>query len=170
MRRNKTEKTLLLLSAFLTVGILCVMDFWLVPQIEQHTNGLRVFDLNTFGYTFAQAKEFVSLLQPAQKHLFLTAQLPLDFLCPLCYGCFFHLSLKRLLPKKPWPVFLPLFVMLFDYLENICSLRMLTADFGKLTALLGSTCTVIKSFAMYGTFLLLAVLLVRFLCKGKRQS
>ena len=57
---NKKIKTLLWLSGGLTALICIVMNFVLIPIIEKHTEGLRCFDMNSFGYTFDQANRFLS--------------------------------------------------------------------------------------------------------------
>lgn len=159
--RKSIEIVLLTLSGILAVGILLVMNLWLIPRIEQNAGGLRVFDLNTFGYSFDTAKEFVRRLSPAEKTLYLHAQLPLDFLCPICYGGFFYLVLKRVCRRKIFPVVAPAIVMAFDYAENICALRMLTTDFGSITATVGSICTTAKSVTMCLLFLVTIALLLR---------
>lgn len=161
-RRPKNIEILLLtLSGILTLGILLVMNLWLIPQIERHTGGLRVFDLNTFGYSFDTAKEFVRRLSASEKMLYLKVQLPLDFLCPVCYGGFFYLSLKRLCHGKVLPIVAPAVVMALDFGENICALRMLTAEFQKTTATIGSICTGAKSVSMCLLFILLCFLFIR---------
>lgn len=165
LRRKNIDILLLSLSGILTVGILLLMNLWLIPQIERHTGGLRVFDLNTFGYSFDTAKEFVRRLSPAEKTLYLKKQLPLDFLCPVCYGGFFFLSLKNLCHRKALPIVAPAIVMAFDYAENFCALRMLTMQFGKITATVGSICTTAKSITMC-----LVILLICLLWIGKKRK
>ena len=64
MALTKKQKRNLWLIVFAvgTVAILAVSDIWLFPVIERTTRGIRAFDLNPLGLSFADAKRFVQLL------------------------------------------------------------------------------------------------------------
>ena len=55
MKNRKAVTAALVVSGVLTVVICAVMNFYLIPQIEASTQGIRCFDMSAFGYTFEQA-------------------------------------------------------------------------------------------------------------------
>ena len=168
-QKNKT-KTLLWISGILTAAICAAMNFVLIPIIETNTEGLRCFDMNSFGYTFEEAKRFLSLLDERGRNVYLHIQLPLDFLYPVAYTAFFMLALKKLSGKNA-PLLLPGALAAADYTENICSIRMLRAmDVTEGLAKFASAVTVLKSALMTLTFLLLAVCLILRLVRRKKRS
>ncbi len=78
MKQKKIENYLFILSAILTVLICVIMNLFFIPSIERNVDGIRMFDMNTLGYTFEQARQFVASLQPDARDIYLTRQLPLD--------------------------------------------------------------------------------------------
>ena len=103
---KKNQKTLLWISGGLTAAICLVMNLALIPMIEKNTAGLRCFDMNSFGYTFEQAKQFLTLLDDHARSIYLHVQLPLDFFYPVAYTAFWLTSLYRatsgrMAPSRP---------------------------------------------------------------------
>ena len=96
---KKNQKTLLWISGGLTAAICLEMNLVLIPMIEKNTAGLRCFDMNSFGYTFEQAKQFLSLLDNDARNIYLHVQLPLDFCYPVAYTAFFMLAITALRGK-----------------------------------------------------------------------
>lgn len=137
------------------------MNFYLIPLIEQSTNGIRMFDMQSFGYTAAAAREFLRLLSEEGRDTFLHKQLPLDFFYPVAYGAFFMLSLAALAPRRKALCFLPAALMLCDYGENILSLIMLRNDFSDTIAHAGCAFTVTKTVLMTAVIVLILVLLLK---------
>ena len=170
MKNTDKTKTLLWISGILTVAICAVMNLVLIPIIEANTEGLRCFDMNSTGYTYEQAKQFLSLLDEKGRDIYLHIQLPLDFFYPVAYTAFFMLALKKL-SGKTLPLVIPGALAIADYIENICSIRMLRAmDVTEGMAKFASTVTVIKSALMTLTFILLAVFLIVWLVKRKKNK
>ncbi|MGN0443889.1 MAG: hypothetical protein ACI4F5_04650, partial [Acutalibacteraceae bacterium] len=100
MKKQNAIKTALIVSGALTVIICCVMNFCLIPIIESPTEGIRMFDMNSFGYSYETAKKFVSLLSAEGLDTYLHKQLPLDFIYPAVYSVFFSLAIIKLKGKK----------------------------------------------------------------------
>ena len=169
MKNSKAVKTALIISGALTVIICGVMNFYLIPLIESTTQGIRMFDMNSFGYTYETAKSFVSLLSENGLRTYLNVQLPLDFIYPLAYTVFFSLALLKLTDKKALLAF-PLVLMVCDYTENIFSEIMLRKDFSAVTAHIASAFTVCKSVFMYITMALVLIFFVRWLIKRKKAA
>lgn len=167
MRSEKTKTVLLILSGIATLGICGVMNLYLIPLIERTTNGIRMFDMQSFGYTYDTAKEFVSLLSEQGRDTFLHRQLPLDFFYPVAYGAFFMLALHKLTPGKKGLLILPAALMLCDYAENIGSIVMLKTDFSAAAAHAGCAFTVAKTLLMYAVIALILILFFKKIRKGR---
>lgn len=167
MKREKLIKPILIISGALTLIICGVMNFYLIPLIESATQGIRMFDMQSFGYSFETAKSFVSLLSSKGLDTYLHKQLPLDFFYPVVYTVFFSLSLIKLKAKKPLIV-LPLFLMVCDYCENIFSEIMLRTDFTRTVAGVASAFTVIKSLLMYAVIIIVLIYFVRWIISRKK--
>lgn len=169
MNKEKVTKTALIISGALTLIICGVMNFYLIPLIESTTQGVRMFDMNSFGYSFETAQKFISLLSAEGLKTFLNIQLPLDFFYPVAYTVFFTLALKKLSTKKLLLVF-PLGLMLCDYAENIMSEIMLRGGLSQSLACAASTVTVCKSILMDITILLVLVFFAIWLLKRRKQK
>ena len=170
MERTKRTRLILIVSGALTAVICLVMNLWLIPEIEKTTEGLRCFDMNSFGYTHEQAQRFLSLLGDRGRDLYLHVQLPLDFVYPAAYTAFFITAMRALNKKKTPLWLLPAALMLSDVIENVCSIVMLrTMTVSPALAGFASAVTVVKSVLMTAVFVLLAVLLVLWLVKRKKR-
>lgn len=169
MRPEKSKTVLLILSGIATLAICGVMNLYLIPLIERTTNGIRMFDMQSFGYTYDTAKEFVRLLSAEGLDTFLHRQLPLDFFYPVAYGAFFMLALNKLTSGKKGLLILPAALMLCDYAENVCSIVMLKNDFSAAVAHAGCAFTVMKSLIMYAVIALILVLFIIRLVKRKKN-
>lgn len=167
MKKSKISTVILIISAVITLGICAVMNLYLIPGIEKSAGGLTVFDMNTFGYTYEQAKAFVSALTPDGLSLYLHIQLPLDFFYPVAYTACFVLCLIKLKSKKA-TLALPAILAVCDYAENILSIKMLTGEFSKLTANIAAGFTVVKSLVMYAVIAIILVLFVLRLVKRRK--
>jgi hypothetical protein len=167
---KKNQKTLLWISGGLTAAICLVMNLVLIPMIEKNTAGLRCFDMNSFGYTFEQAKQFLTLLDGDARNLYLHVQLPLDFIYPVAYTAFFMLAITALRGKASPLLALPGALAVSDYIENVCSIKMLREmDVTPELAKFASAVTVTKSLLMDLVFVLLAVLFIMWLVKRKKK-
>ncbi|MGN1444062.1 MAG: hypothetical protein ACI4XE_09470 [Acutalibacteraceae bacterium] len=136
-----------------------VMNFIFIPEIESGTGGLRAFDM-TFGYTYQQAKQFVSLLSPQGLDVYLHKQLPLDFLYPIVYSVFFISVFKKLKVKNKALLVLSALLFVSDYCENIFSVIMLTRSFSQAVSTFACAVTILKTLAMYLIFVVIIVLII----------
>lgn len=171
MRSVKKSTLLLIVSGVLTAGICLVMNLWLMPAIERTTEGMRCFDMNSFGYTFEQAQRFLMLLDERGRDLYLHAQLPLDFVYPVAYTAFFVTAVCRLSGRATPLIAVPAALAVFDYAENVCSVIMLRSmqPTQKLAAF-ASAVTVTKSALMTVTFVMLAVMLIKRLVEKRKAK
>lgn len=169
MKRKRILTLILIFSGALTVIICMVMNFIFIPKIESSTGGLRVFDM-TFGYTYQQAKRFVSLLSPQGKDVYLHWQLPLDFFYPIVYAAFFISVFMKL--KVNNKALFALIALLFvsDYCENILSIIMLTRSFSVAVSTFACADTILKTIVMYLIFIIMIILIILRAVKKKTVS
>jgi hypothetical protein len=171
MALTKKQKRNLWLIVFAvgTVAILAVSDIWLFPAIERTTRGIRAFDLNPLGLSFADAKRFVQLLTEEAKRLYLQVELPLDCVFPLFYTPLFAMLMKRAYTgrRKDFLRAAPFLLAGFDYFENGCTAYLLThPSFTETAASVARVATVGKSLLMYLT---IAVVLWRLVKKALQK-
>ncbi len=169
MTKKQKRNLWLIIFAVGTIAILAVSDVWLFPTIERTTHGIRAFDLNPLGLSFADAKQFVSLLTEEARRLYLRVELPLDCVFPLFYTPLFAMLMQKAQSgkKKDFLKALPFLLAGFDYFENSCSAYLLTHPaFTETAAVVARTATVGKNLLMYAT---IAIVLWR-LCKKALQK
>ena len=167
--KNHGLKITLWISGVLTALICLIMNLFLIPSIEQAAGGLKCFDMR-FGYSYNEALTFINDLTDGGKSIYLTRQLPLDFVYPIAYGVFFIGMIVFLLRKKSALCIVPALLMSADYTENISvilMLKALTPTTGLVTV--ASTATICKTILMYSCFLILAVLIIRLIIEKKHK-
>ena len=170
MKRENLKKTAVI-SGILTVILTAVMDFALFPMIEKTTEGLRSFDLCSFGYPPEQAERFLSLLSEEGRSVYLNVQLPLDFIYPFVYTAFF-ISMMALFSAK-WKAtsVFPVLLFVLDYAENILSVIMLKSEtFSRGIATAASAVTVAKTVFMTLTAVVIVVQIIVFCLKNKKTK
>lgn len=166
----KKRNIILIVSGFFTLLIMAVMNILLIPSIEAGTEGMRFFDMNSFGYSYESAETFLTTLSAQGKETALNIQLPLDFVYPVVYTLFFILLMRTLSKKRTVFEAIPAILFVSDYTENICTEIMLRGDhLSSGLAGFASTVTIIKSMLMYITFLVLIIMLIRMI-KNKVQK
>lgn len=145
-------------------GVYATMLLWTLPSIQEAAGGLMPFDMRPFGYTHAEALDFLNALRPVGLALYLGPQKWLDIAYPALLGLFMAWSFLRLGPGTLPRVFLVVAALAetaFDYLENIRVRAMLLAGpDGTTEAMSGaaSLATLVKSGLV--TFCLSALLLL----------
>lgn len=169
MKREQLIKSAIIVSGVLTIIIGGVMNLYFAPLIESTTQGIRMFDMQSFGYSFETAKNFVSSLSSEGRDTYLNKQLPLDFFYPAIYTIFFSLSLLKLKAKKTLIIF-TLTPMICDYCENAFSEIMLRTDFTKTVSSIASVFTILKSLFLYAVIILVIVYFVRWIISGKNKK
>ena len=168
----KKRTVLLIITGILTAGICLVMNMSFIPQIESAAQGMKCFDMR-FGYTIEEARQFLTALSKEGRNLYLTRQLPLDFVYPLAYGLFFATLFTALNGKKTLLNLLPVLLAGADYIENISILLMLRHDSTYLTDMqvrISSGATIVKTVLMYLCFLLIIILLIRWIIRKKKKT
>jgi hypothetical protein len=119
-------------TAFAALAIYAAMVGWSLPTISAAAGNRPAFDLQPFGYSFAEASEFLTALSPEGRGLYRGTQLWLDTFYPPLFGLFIALGLWIIAPTQGGRLqkLLPLLglpVAVFDLLENHFVARLLDA-------------------------------------------
>lgn len=169
-KKSRKINIFLIISGVLTAVIMCVMNMWLIPEIESGAGGLKCFDMRFFGYTYEQANEFIHALTYKAKEIYLYRQLPLDFIYPIVYGVFLFILNKKF-AGNIFSYILTALLVLFDFLENVCSVIMLKSpSFTEGLAFTASTATVVKSALMTLNIVFILVLIIIHTLKNPLRS
>lgn len=164
---SKKGTVLTVVFGAVTAVISLIMNVVLIPKIEASTNGVRCFDMN-FGYSYETARQFLASVGETGKELYLTVQLPLDFIYPVAYTLFFVFLIIKLTKRLNAILFVPLLLAVFDYAENICTIIILkSAELSETLASLGSAFTSVKTILMYSVFLIIIICIVYYFKKKK---
>ena len=149
-----------------------IMLLYTIPQVAEYAPGMKLFDLSPVGYSFEYANELLSVLGVDGRKAYLYKQLPLDFIYPGLFALSCGLLLTWLFLKSQnesskifYFIFVPMAAGLFDYLENIFIIHLLTSypNISGISVSLASAMTIIKSGLTTTFFVLLIVGLVLFL-------
>jgi len=158
----------------LTQIVYLLMIGYSIPAVSAFSPELPLFDMSPTGYTFVYANELLSALGTEGRNLYLTTQLPLDFIYPGLFSITYSLLLVWLFAKtcqensKVYYVALvPLLAGIFDYMENLFIIKMINSfpDLQATTVEIASTFTLLKSGFSTVFFVLLLVGFVRLLKK-----
>ncbi len=166
---NKHKKPIIIVLLVLTLTVTATMNAVLLPAITAEAGGLPCFDMRMLGYGEQEVAAFLSALSARGRDLYLHAQLPLDFVYPVLYTLLFCALLTALRDKATKLLALPLLLAVFDYGENVCLVRLLSAGVTAVPVSLASTFTVVKSLLMVAVFALILVLFCLRLA-GKRKK
>ena len=170
------KNVIILFAATLIVYL--VMLFVTIPNVMNYADGMEILDMQPAGYSTEYAKTLLDSLGNDGRHAYLYYQIPLDMIYPLLFAITYSLMLayffKKILKENNKLFVLsivPLIAGLFDYLENIGIIIMLTSfpSFSAFTANVTNIFSIIKSFATTLFFLILlatiAVIIYRKLFK-----
>ena len=163
LKELASGKTVLILF-IMTMSVYLLMLFYTIPMVESFAPNTTLFDLSPSGYSYSQAMSLLEDLGNEGRQLYLSRQLPLDFIYPGLFAISYTLLLIWLFSKSFkgrskifYLAFIPALGGLFDYLENIYIIRMIHS-FPDLSADLvrfASTFTLLKSIFTTIFFLLL---------------
>ncbi|MBD3327899.1 hypothetical protein GF340_01195 [Candidatus Peregrinibacteria bacterium] len=137
-----------------------------IPQVSEYAGDMVLFDLKPEGYSVDYAQGLLETLGEDGRDLYLTHQIPVDFLYPGFFAVTYMLLLsfifKRVFSDDSWMqvlVFVPFLAGIFDYLENIGIIAMLTQypDLPSAIVTLSSVFSVGKSTLTTLSFVLLFV-------------
>jgi hypothetical protein len=159
--------------------VYALMLVYTIPQVEHYSAGMKLFDLSPFGYSYQYAIELLSALGSTGRATYLYRQLPLDFVYPGLFPVSFCLLQSWLFAKilradsKMFSICLvPLTAGLFDYLENICIVFMLTSfpNVSEMLVAFASTFTIAKSTFTTACFVFLAIGCLLFIRKIRNNT
>jgi len=177
MQKHSTGKVVASLFV-LTMAVYLTMLLYSIPAVTAFAPQLPIFDLSPFGYSFNYATDLLNALGVEGRNLYLSTQLPLDFIYPGLFSVNYSLLLVWLLGKiysedsnVYYFVFVPFLAGVFDYFENVFIIKMITSfpDIKIATVKVASFFTLLKSsFTML--FFLLLIFCFALLLKQKVLS
>jgi hypothetical protein len=150
----------------LTMVVYVAMLSYSIPAVSAFAPEFPLFDLSPSGYSFSYANELLSSLGSDGRNLYLSTQLPLDFLYPGLFSITYSLMLVWLCSKlfnKNSKIYyfslVPFLAGVFDYIENIFIIKMINSfpDLQVTTVKIASLFTVMKSSFTLFFFVLLIV-------------
>jgi hypothetical protein len=165
LKKAASGKTVLILF-IATMAIYLLMLFYTIPMVENFAPNTALFDLSPSGYSYQHAMSLLERLGDSGRTMYLTRQLPLDFIYPGLFAASYTLLLIWLFSKSFkdtsrvfYLSFIPALGGLFDYLENIYIISMLNSfpDLSTGLVQVASTFTLLKSIFTTVFFLLLFI-------------
>jgi hypothetical protein len=165
MQRHSTGKVIASLFV-LTMAVYLTMLFYSIPAVTAFAPQLPIFDLSPFGYSFNYATELLDTLGVEGRNLYLSTQLPLDFIYPGLFSITYSLLLVWLFGKTfnenskiYYLAFVPFLAGIFDYIENVFIIKMINSfpDLQIATVKVASLFTLLKSSFTMLFFVLLIV-------------
>ncbi len=169
MQRVSTGKVVLALI-IPAIIVYFIMLLYTIPQVSAYAPGINLFDLSPTGYSFEYAIKLLDTLGSDGRDLYLYRQLPLDFIFPGLFVGSCSLLLSWLLLKTQqtnsklfYFCYIPVAAGLFDYLENIFIVSILTSypNVSEVSISLASAMTITKSVltTIFFVLLILGVIL-----------
>lgn len=180
-----------LLYLVLSQTIFFIMQQVTIPRILRESDGLTIFDVHFFGYTYAYALEFLSILSKTGYRLYQYAQIPLDLMFPILnflmsatlflmlvrtYRKIKRSSIAENLSALYRLIFLvPFIAMLADYMENVMVFIMLSlkSSVPELVVTIACVFTVTKTISFivfYSTCFIFSILICIAWMKQKQTS
>lgn len=176
--RLATGRNILILFV-ITMAVYAAMLFITIPEVLRHADGMTLPDLMPGGYEPQYIRQLLTELGDEGRGVYLHRQLPLDLVYPFLFALTNALILAYLLhrlgratQKALLIATIPLTAGLFDYLENISTIRMLLRypDISDVSIRLASVFTVLKSGLTTLFFILLIALLLALLLQHFRSG
>ena len=177
MQRKASGKNVLLLFV-LTMAVYLLMLSVTIPRVQSYAPDTALFDLSPTGYTHSQAMTLLESLGHDGRSAYLFPQLTLDFVYPGLFAVCFALMFIWVYSKRVrsdskflYLAILPALGGLFDYVENILIIRMITTfpDVTEGLVSAASSATLLKSAFSTVSFLLL-ILGFAFLLKSRPMA
>ena len=163
LKKLASGRTVLILF-IITMAIYLLMLFYSIPMVESFAPNTALFDLSPSGYSYQHAMSLLEELGNEGRQIYLSRQLPLDFIYPGLFVISYTLLLIWLFSKSLkdtsrifYLAFIPALGGLFDYLENIYIIRMINSfpDLSPRLVQVASTFTLFKGIFTTIFFLLL---------------
>ncbi|MBI2330749.1 MAG: hypothetical protein HYU84_00965 [Chloroflexi bacterium] len=186
LQKNSTGKNVAILFSMNMVFYVTIL-FYSIPMVLQSAPDMKLFDVSPSGYTREYAISLLNAIGPEGRNLYLSLQLPLDFVYPGLFIISYPLLLAWLLKKNHdlqskvyYALYLPILAGLFDYVENVLVILMLKTypDLDLNLVATASFATITKSVlsSVFFTLLILSILqvvwksVIRSLAKANRKS
>lgn len=157
-----------------TMVVYLTMLLYTLPAVESFAQGKSLFDLSPTGYSYEYAVTLLEALGVEGRNVYLHLQLPMDFIYPGLFALSFSLLLTWVFSKGYaahskifYFAVIPFFGGLFDYLENICIIRMIKSypNVPHELVNISSTFTIFKSCFTVTFFILLFMGIVKVITK-----
>lgn len=153
LQKYATGKVVLVLFV-LTMIIYLIMIFYSIPSVVSFAPELVLFDMSPTGYSHQSAVELLSVLGPEGRSIYLTKQLPLDFIYPGLFAITYSLLLAWLFLKSTshqskifYLTMVPILAGVCDYSENVFIIIMINSfpDVSSIIVGIASLFTIMKS-------------------------
>ncbi len=147
-----------------TMTVYTAMLSYSIPAISAFAPDLSIFDLSPSGYSFTYANDLLNSLGIEGRNLYLSVQLPLDFIYPGLFSITYSLLLIWIFGKSfnadskiYYFALIPFLAGFFDYVENVFIIIMITSfpDLQVTTVKYASIFTILKSSFTIFFFILL---------------
>ena len=151
-----------------TVTNYLTMVLWSLPMVSEMAGGSVPFDMRPGGYTFDEAREFLTLITDAGRDFYLNTQQLLDFFYPTLFAITLAIPLAHLVPRyRGWTLAaLAIAAGALDHIENNAVAVMLRVAPDALTEVMVSTASNWSLAKSVSTTIALVALLVVLCLKG----
>lgn len=176
LQKNASGKVVLVLFV-LTMIIYLTMVFYSIPAVVSFAPELVLFDMSPTGYSYQNAMELLGTLGSEGRSIYLTRQLPLDFIYPGLFAITYSLLLVWLFLKsisQQSKIFylsmVPVLAGICDYIENLFIISMINSfpDLSSNIVTIASLFTILKS-SFTSIFFLLLIWAVILYFKNRRN-
>lgn len=179
-QKTSTGKNVAVLF-FMNMAFYLAILFYSIPLVIKSSPDMKLFDVSPAGYTTEYAISLLNAIGPEGRDLYLSLQLPLDFIYPglfiVSYPLLFAWLLKKnhdLHSKVYYALYLPILAGMFDYAENIFIILMLKTypDLNSSLVAAASFATVTKSIlsSIFFTLLTLGIIQAAWKSIFKKQA
>ncbi len=175
--KHSTGKKVIFLF-IITQIIYAVMVFGTIPNVMSYADEMKLLDMMPTGYDFNYVTILMASLGPSGRSVYLHQQIPLDMIYPLMFAVTYFLLLalvlKEIVKSKSafyYLCFIPVLAGVFDYLENIGIISMLTSypNISNLLAQTTNIFTLVKSYSTTVYFIVLLISIFIFLVNKLRR-
>lgn len=148
-----------------TQAIYGIMLSYSIPKVIRYANEMKILDMLPTGYDAEYVQKLFATLGETGRSIYLFQQIPLDILYPGLFAIAYTLLFKIIFSKDNKfqnLIVFPIFAGIFDYVENIGIVIMLTIYplFHPWIANLTNVFSILKSFSTTLTFIILIIALI----------
>ncbi len=170
VKRNSNGKKVLLFIIATNI-IYALMLTFTIPMVINLSNGMKILDMMPSGYSVEYVNALLQALGTEGRNAYLFKQLPLDMVYPGLFAITYCLLMGYLLDKLgklEGPLFyfcwIPLFSGLFDYVENVGIITILSSypNVSVFVIKATSVFSVLKSSFTTGYFIIVLIITVKF--------